>query len=602
MRSQARGAARRFHNVEPLDRRRLLSLTPQGPEFPVNAFTTGAQTVPAIAADAAGNFVVAWQSDDQDGSGAGIVARRFDLSGVPLGGDFVVNTYTTGAQTSPAVAMDADGDFVVAWSSDGQDGALTGIYAQRFNSTGAPQGAEFHVNTFTTNRQSQPAVATNDAGSFVIVWQSSTQDGNGEGIYAQRYDAAGAPQGGESRVNTFTLNNQTNPSVACDAIGNFVVAWDSNGQDGSGQSIHARLYDAAGVAQTGEFRVNAYTTDNQRAASVARDADGDFVVAWESDLQDGSHLGVFARRFDASGNALADDFRVNTTTTSNQSAASVAMDDSGDFVVAWRSPDDNGFGVFAQGYFASGAPNDVELPVNTVTLSVQTLPAVAMDADGDAVIAWQSFGQDGGSYGVYARRYRILPGVLGSDFIFETAPQRLTFAFDDDVSASLGTDDIVLQNLTTQQTIPATELTVSYDVATNTATFTYIGAPAGGVSGVLPDGNYRATLLAAGITTPGGTPLPADYVREFFFLNADANRDARVTLADFNTLAANFGQSGRTFSQGNFDYDAQGQVNLSDFNLLAARFGAFVAPVALSTRAATRIASEIDLPDRGLTL
>jgi hypothetical protein len=58
-----------------------------------------------------------------------------------------------------------------------------------------------------------------------------------------------------------------------------------------------------------------------------------------------------------------------------------------------------------------------------------------------------------------------------------------------------------------------------------------------------------------------------------------------VNLADFNLLAANFGQTGRNFAQGNFNYDAGGLVNLQDFNLLASRFGMTVAPV--STAAAT---------------
>jgi hypothetical protein len=38
---------------------------PVGPEFRVNAFTTGHQRWPSLAADAAGNFVVVWVSDSQ---------------------------------------------------------------------------------------------------------------------------------------------------------------------------------------------------------------------------------------------------------------------------------------------------------------------------------------------------------------------------------------------------------------------------------------------------------------------------------------------------------------------------------------------------------
>ena len=56
----------------------------------------------------------------------------------------------------------------------------------------------------------------------------------------------------------------------------------------------------------------------------------------------------------------------------------------------------------------------------------------------------------------------------------------------------------------------------------------------------------------------------------------DANLDGVVNLNDFNVLAANFGQSNRTWEQGDFNED--GTVNLSDFNLLAANFGKQIEP------------------------
>jgi hypothetical protein len=47
----------------------------------VNSFTTGEQGAPAIGADASGNFVVVWESEDQDGDGWGIFAQRFESPG-----------------------------------------------------------------------------------------------------------------------------------------------------------------------------------------------------------------------------------------------------------------------------------------------------------------------------------------------------------------------------------------------------------------------------------------------------------------------------------------------------------------------------------------
>jgi probable HAF family extracellular repeat protein len=172
------------------------------------------------------------------------------------------------------------------------------------------------------------------------------------------------------------------------------------------------------------------------------------------------------------------------------------------------------------------------------------------------------------------------PDIVTSAFHFNDLPHRIVTTFDQDVSASLGTDDVLIENLTTQQTIPSSDFALAYDASTNTATFTYTGN-AGGITGVLPDGNYRATLLAAGITNPAGTPLTSNHVFNFFFLNGDANRDGVVNLQDFNRLAANFGQSNRDFTQGDFNYDTL--VNLADFNILAARFGQVLAALPVAT-------------------
>jgi hypothetical protein len=43
-----------------------------------------------------------------------------------------------------------------------------------------------------------------------------------------------------------------------------------------------------------------------------------------------------------------------------------------------------------------------------------------------------------------------------------------------------------------------------------------------------------------------------------------------VNALDFNTLATNFGLSGKGWTDGNFDYNSV--VNTDDFNLLAANF------------------------------
>jgi hypothetical protein len=556
--------------IEILEERRLLSVQPLGTEFRVNTYTTDGQAGPSIASDADGDFVVVWSSY-RPGSSVDVFAQRYRAGGTPQGSEFRVNSFTTGGQLSPSVAMDPQGKFVIAWHGDSQDGSGSGIYAQRFDAAGLAQGAELRVNTYTTDSQMNPAVAMNPD-SFVITWQSK-QDGSLEGVYGQRYDAAGNVQGTEFAVNSYTLSEQRDSSVAMDSHGAFAVVWDSYGQDGSGWGVYAQRFNAAGQVQGSEFRVNTTTDQGQSSPTVAIDGTGAMVVGWQSD-QDGSSYGIYAQRYSANGVAQGMEFRANTYTNDFQIFPTVAMDSDGDFVVAWTSTrQDPGFsrGVYAQAFDATGVPRGAEFRVNTYTPNGQGEQAIAMDADGDFLVAWHSSGQDGSGYGVYAQDFAVVPVVTTSDFLFHTAPHRVCFNFDENVSASLGTDDLIVQNLTTAQTIPASDFFLSYYPLTNVATFAYVGPGTNLIPTVLPDGNYRATLLAAGVTTPNGMPLPADHMLEFFFLNGDANRDRRVNLDDFNILAANFGQNNRNFAQGDFSYDTL--VNLDDFNILAGRFG-----------------------------
>ncbi|MEM6783498.1 MAG: T9SS type A sorting domain-containing protein [Bacteroidota bacterium] len=392
---------------------------PAGAEFQVSTFTTSNQRNSTVAMDADGDFVVVWHSYGQDGDGNGVFAQRYAADGTPQGSELQVNTFTTDDQTLPSVAMDADGNFVIAWQSNGSagtDDSNGAIVAQRYVADGTPQGSEFQVNVYTTGRQTLPSVAMDADGDFVVVWQSADQDGDSGGVFAQRYDAGGVSQGAEFQVNTFTTSIQTQPSVAMDADGDFIVAWRSDGQDGDSGGVFAQRYAADGTSQGAEFQVNTFTTLNQRNSTVAMDADGDFVVAWHSYGQDGDGNGVFAQRYAADGTPQGTEFQVNTYTTDRQQNASVAMNADGDFVVAWRSDGQDGDrgGVFAQRYDAAGVTQGTEFQVNTYTTDSQQDPNVAMDADGDFVVAWTSDGQDGDRDGVYAQRYATPAPLTGS--------------------------------------------------------------------------------------------------------------------------------------------------------------------------------------------
>ena len=516
--------------VQWLEPRVLLSANPVGSEYQVNTFAAGSQFAQGLAVDADGDFVVTWRSNGQDGSGYGVYAQRYNAAGVAQGGEFQVNTYTTNDQFRSAVAMDADGDFVVTWESDGQDSSFYGIYAQRYNAAGIAQGSEFRVNTFTTSIQRLAKVAMDADGDFVVTWASFDQDGSSYGIYAQRYSAAGVAQGSEFRVNSFTTGSQSFSTVAMDADGDFVVTWQSSGQDGSGSGVYAQRYNAAGVAQGSEFRVNSFTADDQSNSTVAMDANGDFIITWTSDNQDGSNSGVYAQRFNAAGVAQGSEFRVNTFTTNGQHSSTVAMDADGDFVVTWTSSGQDGslFGVYAQRYNAAGVAQGSEFRVNSHTISTQRSSTVAMDADGDFVIAWASYAQDGSSYGVYAQRY----DDVGPDDADDAGPTVTDVLVNGEV---LSDNDVVVP--------PPSSLTVLFSEALSTAGL------ASGANSVTNPANWALTKGGNDISSVisgvsfGLNPATAKYEAVVFFTEPLSGGVFVLTANGTSTIRDLFGNA-----------------------------------------------------------
>lgn len=361
-----------------------------GPEFQVNTYTTRSQSLPTACRDGAGNFVVAWHSFVQDGNGLGVFAQRFTRDGAALGTEFQVNTYTTAGQYTPALCCAESGSFVVVWTSRSQDGENGGVFGQRFASGAVREGTEFQVNTYTTNSQVQPAVCCDPAGAFVVAW-SSIQDGDGNGVFGQRFSSIGIPQGTEFQVNTITIDLQDHPAISCDTAGNFVAVWESQDQDGDRDGLFARRFDRDTMPVGTEFQVNTYTTSDQREPSVSGDAAGNFVVAWNS-RQDGSGYGVLAQRFTSGGAPWGNEFLVNTYTPMSQRAPAVCVEPGGDFTVAWESfsQDGNAAGVFGQRFNAVGSSVGSEFPINSYTTANQMNPVIACGAGGNFLVAWTS--------------------------------------------------------------------------------------------------------------------------------------------------------------------------------------------------------------------
>ena len=313
--------------------------TPLGPQFDVSP-SANIQLDGAVAKDAEGRFVVVWLEAANN-----VAARRFDRDGAPLGDTFPVTVLPYGA-ADPWVASDDSGNFVVTWTREYPLGSFD-VAARLFDSNGVALTGEFVVNDFTTGTQRARSVARKAPGKqFVITWGGAGT--GGPGIWARAFDVNGNPNTGEIKVNQgLLLFALSSSSVAMNSAGEFVVAW-SGFLPPSYEGVFARRYDEFASPLGNEFPVTAATSANRSDPQVASDHAGNFIVTWTADNGDGDGAAVGARLYDRSGTPITPEFTVNETTAGSQYSAHVALNDAGTFAVAWDSPDGSYYGVFGR--------------------------------------------------------------------------------------------------------------------------------------------------------------------------------------------------------------------------------------------------------------
>ncbi|MCS7239389.1 MAG: hypothetical protein NZ899_14150, partial [Thermoguttaceae bacterium] len=334
------------------------------------AFLTDNQRFGTVAMDADGDFIITWTNIR--GGDADIYARRFNSMGGVLGVNsatgalvfdpqaplaFRVNELTQGEQTWSHVAMNAQGDYVITWTSfvgRGTSGDYD-VFVRRYDQFGQALGPEFRVNVTTAGDQRLSKVAMDVRGGFVVVWQSD-QGGVGTDIFARAFWPDGSPQVlldgtayvyGEVLVNQVTAGNQIYPHVAMNLAGDRVAfVW--AGPDGNQNGVFARIFNrntnpavvGSLTAAVDQFRVNVTVAGEQTYPSIAMATAGNFVVAWSGRGEqpgqvDVSGQGVFTRAYDRDGNPVTGETRINNTVAGNQWMPSVASDYNGNFVVVW---------------------------------------------------------------------------------------------------------------------------------------------------------------------------------------------------------------------------------------------------------------------------
>lgn len=366
---------------------------------------SGTHFDPRVAAAPNGNFVAVWE-DDSDGNAVGqIHARAFDKDGNALFAEKVVNSIGSGQQQQPDVAMDDQGNFVVVWEDDQDNDGKSQIMARGFLANGSQRFADLTVNSVAGGHHRKPAVAAAAAGNFVVTWEDDQDDNGYYQVLARGFTATGA-----NRIATFTVNSvsggqQLHPAIGMDGPGNFVIAWEDDQESDGLLQVYARGFAATGAARIADFRVNTGTTGTHMSPSLALDQDGDFVVAWEDDTDNNGSFQVLGRGFSSAGAQRIAQFTVNTVSGGQQYAPALGMDASGDFAVAWEDDQDNNgsFQVLARTFTASGAQRRADFTVNSDSSGQQYVPSSAMDEQNRFVVGWQDDMDGDGSFSILTR-------------------------------------------------------------------------------------------------------------------------------------------------------------------------------------------------------
>jgi len=393
--------------------------TSEGVNFKVNSDgeTNWGLVPPDAGMDQNGNFVICWDDNRYDGV-SNIMAQRYNLNGTPQGPNFFINDTLevwSSPKRRPRMAMKKNGEFVVGWE-DYRSFEFPDIYAQQFDASGAPAGLNFLVTEDVVNRNpSDLNVAINETGNMVFTWSDTYDDFFGD-AFAQKYDASGNADGANFKIDDAEgLGIQIYPCVGIDGDNDIVFAYC---EDRGDQSITGIRYNWDGSVSGSSFTINDDLAANlQDFPVIDMNATGEFVLTW-MDSRDDFGNDIFFQRYDASGNLLGSNVKVNDDGLpyARNWWPDVGIADNGSFTICWFDARNNDYpDIYAQRYTEDGTPLGINFMVNDDgSGAYQSSPIIASDAVGNFVIVWEDDRDDDD---IYAQRYAADGTALGENFM-----------------------------------------------------------------------------------------------------------------------------------------------------------------------------------------
>jgi hypothetical protein len=395
-------------------------------ELAANTFTWSSQDAVALARASSGRTVVVWQSRRQQEGNYGVYARLVGADGAPLTGEVQVNQYTRGPQTVPSVAMDGAGAVWFAWESLGQDGDAGGIFARRFDADLETATVEILVNEATAGHQGEVALACDADGNALVAWTTPEGEDGRRAVHARLLGPDGEPLAASFRVGG--CDRATLPAVAAHPDGSWTLAWSSHQVAGRPLSIRARRLAADGSALGTEQVLFEREGGLPVEPVLAAAADGELVAGWlVAEAEDYvPHMARFAWDGEAAAWSERSLLRLPDETPGYTSGLDLAALADGRVVVAWtRFAAGGDAETLARVVSADGEPG----PARALTRARQGDQRLAVGggarrlaatADGRLALAWS--GDAGLGDGSAANLTLLVPQGVGGDALAGAVP------------------------------------------------------------------------------------------------------------------------------------------------------------------------------------
>ena len=395
-----------------------------------------------------GAYVVTWEGTDAVNFDRSIYVQNFDASGVKVGA--AIKLEATGQiagldQQHTIASLGTSGEYVIAWQ--GYDGLDESIYVQKFSATGAVSGPAFMLDDTAaiygaSYDDSLPVItAIGNTGEFVVTYRGTDTPGADYSVYAQKFNAAGAPM--TSAPVLLESNERTDGwdfSQRVTAVGTggaFVVTWQGadSAANGGDYSIYVQNFNADGSKNGSPAKLEGDSAilnkEDKEPQITAVGTAGAYAVSWEG--YDGGYYNIYVQNFDATGAMSGGQIKLEAIGNSSSldwKHQLTSLGDTAGYVVTWQGVDSvaNGsdLSLYSQRFDSSGvAVGPVALIEATgVDYGIDgTQHVTPIGTSGAYAITFQ--GGDGQDYSVYVQTFNAFGIANGVPVKLEATGQRV---------------------------------------------------------------------------------------------------------------------------------------------------------------------------------